>query len=288
MTSLEELQGHLDQFMNERNNRPIKEFEGYSPYEMQHILHDTFGEKSPIKLRKLKGDDYKLIPILNQIKYLAEIISRTGEVKLTKLGFLPSKVVKELYDQGYLKEYQFEKGISKLNREMDSTTVHVARVLLEISGLAKKRNNKLSLTKKGEKILGDDVQLCQLIFRIYGEKFNWAHLDGYGENGIGQMGFGFSLILIHKYGHQKRTDKFYNEKYFNAFPMLLDGISNPTYTTKEKYAGHCYSLRTFDRFLSFFGGVVIEQERGMDAEKFIVKGDVFDKLFEFIPYLGIS
>ena len=288
MTPLEELQGHLDQFMNERNNRPVPKFEGYSPNEMQYILHDTFGEKSPIKLRKLKGDDYELIPILNQIKYLAGIISRAGDVKLTKLGFLPTKVVQELYDQGFMKEYQFESGISKLYKEMDSTSVHVARVLLEISGLAKKRNNKLSLTKKGEKILGDDFQLCQLIFKIYGEKFNWAHLDGYGENGIGQMGFGFSLILIHLYGNEKRTDKFYTEKYFEAFPMLLDGISYPTYTTIESYAGHCYSLRTFDRFLSFFGGVDIEQERGMDAEKFIVKGDVFDKLFEFLPHENIK
>jgi hypothetical protein len=284
MTSLEELQGHLDQFMNEQNNRLVHEFEGYSPFEMHHILHDTFGENSPIKLRKMTGDDYKLIPILNQIKYLTEIISRTSEVKLTKLGFLPTKVVKELYEQGFMKEYFIEKGFAKLYKEMDSTSVHVARVLLEISGLAKKRNNKLSLTNKGEKILGDDSQLCQLILKTYCEKFNWAHLDYYGENNIGQLGYGFSLILLHKYGNVKRTDKFYNEKYFNAFPMLLEGISYPTYTTKEEYAGHCYSLRTFDRFLSFFGGVVIEQERGMDAEKFIVKGDVFDRMFEILPH----
>jgi hypothetical protein len=284
MTSLEELQGHLNQFMNEQNNRPVTEFEGYSPFEMHHILHDTFGENSPIKLKKLNGDDHKQIPIINQIKYLADIISRTGEVKLTKLGFLPTKVVKELYEQGFMKEYYIEKGFAKLYKEMDSTSVHVARVLLEISGLAKKRNNKLSLTKKGEKILSDDSQLCQLILKTYGEKFNWAHLDYYGENNIGQIGFGFSLILIHNYAHEKRTDKFYNEKYFNAFPMLLEGISYPTYTTKEEYAGHCYSLRTFDRFLNFFGCVVIEQERGMDAEKFIVKGDVFDKMFEFNPH----
>lgn len=283
MTSLEELQGHLNQFMNEQNNRPVTEFEGYSPFEMHHILHDTFGENSPIKLKKLNGDDHKQIPIINQIKYLADIISRTGEVKLTKLGFLPTKVVKELYEQGFMKEYYIEKGFAKLYKEMDSTGVHVARVLLEISGLAKKRNNKLSLTNKGEKILSDDFQLCQLILKIYGKKFNWAHLDGYGENQIGQLGFGFSLILIHKYGNIKRTDKFYSDKYFKAYPMLLENIQVPTYTTKERSAGHCYSIRTFDRFLSFLGGVVIEQERGMDAENYILKGDAFDKIFEFLP-----
>ncbi len=98
--------------------------------------------------------------------------------------------------------------------------------------------------------------------KIYGEKFNWAHLDGYIENSIGQLGFGFSVILLNKYGAEKQTDIFYNEKYFKAYPMLMDNISFPTYTTKEQYAGHCYSLRTFDRFLSFFGCVRIEQEKG--------------------------
>ncbi len=70
--------------------------------------------------------------------------------------------------------------------------------------------------------------------------------------------------------------------------MLVEGISNPTYTTKERYAGHCYSLRTFDRFLNFFGGVVIEQERGMDTEKFIVKGDVFEGCLSLLHLLNFT
>ena len=281
METFDEIQGHVNNFMNEQNFRPIPEFEGYSPFEMQHILYDTFGEKSPIKMNKLNNEEYKLIPILNQIKYLAGIISRAGEIKLTKLGFLPTKVVKELYDQGFIKEYLIESGISKLNREMDSMGIHVARVLLEISGLAKKRNNKLSLTKKGENIISDDYQLCQLILKIYGQKFNWAHLDGYGENNIGQLGFGFSMILLNKYGNEKQTDKFYSEKYFNTYPMLLENIPNPSYTTIEDYVGHCYSIRTFDRFLDFFGLIQIEKEKGMDTEKFITKTVVFHKLFNF-------
>lgn len=38
MATLEELQGHMDQFMNQSNNRGMTEFEGYSPFEMQSIL----------------------------------------------------------------------------------------------------------------------------------------------------------------------------------------------------------------------------------------------------------
>jgi hypothetical protein len=283
MATLEELQGHMDQFMNQSNNRGMTEFEGYSPFEMQHILHDTFGDKSPIRFRKLNEEDYQLIPILNQMKYLAGFLSRAGELKLTKLGFLPTKVVSELYGQGYMIEHHIESNILKLYKETDCNSVHVARILLELSGLAKKRNNKLSLTLKSEKILKDDFILFQLILKTFCEKFNWAHLDYYGENNIGQLGFGFSLILFYKYGNEKRSEKFYQEKYFNAFPILLENITSPSYSTKERYAGHCYSLRTFDRFLSYFGFIQIEKEK-MDADMFIIKTNIFDKLIEVLPH----
>jgi hypothetical protein len=251
---------------------------------MQHILYDTFGDKSPIRLQKLKVGDYQSIPILNQVKYLARLISSTGELKLTRLGFLPTKVVSELYGQGYMKEYPIESNISKLYKETDSNSVHVARILLEISGLIKKRNNKLSLTQKGEKMLNDDLTLCQLILETYCEKFNWAHSDYYGDNNIGQLGFGFSLILVHKYGTRNLSERFYQEKYFKAFPMLLDNITYPSFSTKERYAGHCYSLRTFDRFLSYFGLIQIQKEKGMDADMFVIKTDVFDKLIDILPH----
>lgn len=102
---------------------------------------------------------------------------------------------------------------------------------------AKKRNNKLSLTIKGEKILSDDFQLCQLILKIYGAKFNWAHLDAYGENNIGQLGFGFSLIHLNKYGTEKRSEQLYCEKYFKAFSMLLDTVSSSSYSTQSGMLG---------------------------------------------------
>ncbi|SHI43043.1 hypothetical protein SAMN04487911_10246 [Arenibacter nanhaiticus] len=64
-----DLKKHIGKVMNEQNNRSIPEFEGYSPTEMHHVLHFTFGEDSPITLQQLSESDYKKIPILNQIKY---------------------------------------------------------------------------------------------------------------------------------------------------------------------------------------------------------------------------
>ena len=271
---LKDIQKHIDKVMNEQNNKSISEFEGYSPFEMHHILHFTFESNSPISVQKLSDNDYKKIPMLNQVKYFLKLISENGEIKLTAKGFLPTKIVKDIYNQGYLEEVLFKSGISKLYKESDSMTVNLTRILTELSGLIKKRNGKLSLTKNGEKIISNDYKLLDLILKTITKKFNWAYYDGYGDNKIGQLGFGFSLILMSKYGNEKYLDQIYADKYFKAFPDLL-----------EQDAVDCYSLRTFDRFLEYFGLIKIEMaDKSWDADKYIIKTGLFDKLIKVRPH----
>ncbi len=281
---LKDIQRHIDQRMNEQNNRPIPEFEGYSPFEMHQILNFTFGPDCPVKLQRLADSDYKKIPLLNQIKYLTDLIDKNGEIKLTNKGFLPTKVVSDLYRKGFLKDELIEKGITKLYKESDSMTVNLTRILIELAKLSKKRNGKLSLTKSSKKILDDNFELLRLILLTFAKKFNWAYYDGYGENQIGQLGYGFSLILLSKYGQEKRLDSFYAEKYFKAYPQLLDSIE-PTYGTVESYSTKCYSLRTFDRFLDYFGLIKInDQGKRLDSIKYITKTDLFDRLIKCTPH----
>ena len=270
--------------MNDQNNQGLPDFEGYSPTEMQFILYNTFGENSPIQLLKLTDLDYKNIPILNQIKYLLQIVDNHGELKLTNKGFLPTKIVSDIYNQGFIKDENIESGLYKLYKETDSLTINLSRLLIEISALVKKRNNKLSLTKKGQALIKNDFTLLSLIFTTFGTKFNWAYYDGYGENRIGQIGFGFSLILLGKYGEARRIDKFYSDKYFKAFPDSINEIEDVGYRTMEESARSCYSLRTFDRFLDYFGLIKIDTEKKWDAEKFIMKTELFDKLIKSTPH----
>ncbi|MEX0881965.1 MAG: hypothetical protein WDZ72_00695, partial [Cyclobacteriaceae bacterium] len=117
------------------------------------ILHFTFEESSPISLHKLEAKDYKKIPLLNQVKYLAKLIEDKGELKLTKLGFLPMNVVADIYDLGIIKDKYFERRSPKQLREADVPAITLSRILLIISGLVKKRSNKLSLTKLGQNII---------------------------------------------------------------------------------------------------------------------------------------
>jgi len=214
---------------------------------------------------------------------MADLVNKQGELRLTNKGFLPTRIVSEIYSQGFLKDDFIESGISKLYKATDSLTVRLSRILLELSGIAKKRNNKLSLTRKGEKIISDNDKLLRSIFVTFGAKFNWAYFDGYGENNIGQLGYGFSLILLGKYGKDKRLDTFYADKYFKAYPQLINNSLTPRFGTVESYASRCYSLRTFDRFLDYFGLIKIEQDKKWDADKYISKTEIYDKLIKCTP-----
>ncbi|MCK9271506.1 MAG: hypothetical protein RBR47_10425 [Bacteroidales bacterium] len=282
----EELQRHLEKMMLTMNRRSKPEFEGYSPEEMAAILHSVFHQKSPIQLKHLTDADCERIPIFNQVKYLAERIAEKGEIQLTKKGFLPVKVVADLYAQGFIKDDYIDSGLYKLYKETDSLAINLAHILLKISGLTKRPRGKLSLTKAGEKIITDNNKLLQLIFNKFTTKFNWAYFDGFGQNDVGQLGVGFTLILLSKYGSEKRPDHFYAEKYFRAFPALLTSTAPSIYDDLPTDFNSCYSVRTFSRFLNFFGLVDTEPDdkQGLLVRNyFVTKTSLFDKFIQIAP-----
>lgn len=269
-----------------QNHRSIPEFEGYSPYEMETILYSTFSPDSPIKLQKLKLEDYKNIPLLNIIRYILGLIEKEGELKLTPKGNFQTKVVKDIYRQGYIKDYLIENGITTLNREADCNAINFSRHLLELSGIIKKRHNKHSLTKKGMQVIKDNHQLLMAIFNTIAFKFNWGYYDGYGLSDIGQVGFGFSLILLKKYGSQKRKDNFYADLYFKAFPTFKNNIYTMADIDTERLMqrlNRCYCVRTFERYLDYLGLIKLENPLYSCFENYVKKRELFDKLIKCEP-----
>lgn len=243
------------------------------PTEMQFILYNTFDSKSPVQILKANHNTYKNVPIFNQVKFLYNIINEQKELKLTNKGFLPTKIVAELYGKGYLKDYFIENGISKLYKESDVPTINLAKILVELSTLVKKRNNKLSLTKKGIELIDNDNLLFQNLFETFTKKFNWSYLDGFSNEKIGQSGFGFTLILLDKFGKEYRNPEFYAEKYLKAFDFKsnnseLEFVDNPKTT---------YEIRTFERFLDYFGFTEYDNDKKNPKVK---KTKIFNELLK--------
>lgn len=256
-----------------RNNAPMDDFLGLSPTEIHHLLYDAFGDKSPIQFHEgIDGKTLDQIPIFRIVEDYLKIIQRDKQIKLTPLGALPKKVMVELYDKRYLLEEHIENGITKLWREEDSISIRSARLTVELAGLVKKTSGKLTLTKTATKLLetNNRFQIFKQFFKAFTDKFLWSFNDGYPEQPIGQLGWAFSIIMLDKYGDQPQTVDFYADKYLKAFPKFIT-FFQPDYSTPERQFFRCYGVRTFDRFLLWFGFVTVDKQKiflDLDTDKF--------------------
>lgn len=283
---LEEINKRLKVETDLKNNQPVDEFEGRTPKEMYYILYNTFHPDSPFQFCTWVNDEVlKGIPILTQVTFFLKTVQESEFIKLTPKGNLPLKLVNSIYELGLFPSYYIDSGFSKIRSEEDDVYTHTMRLLCELAGLIKKQKGKLSLTAKGKKFIKEDklFDLFKEIFIVYTRKFNWPYNDRYGDHPIGQLGFAFSLELVSKYGNELLPGKFYAQKYLNAFPMVLDHIETPRYTTVEEEAINCYVLRTFEYFLKIFGMVELT-EKGKDrisAKLFIKKSPILDQVIRF-------
>ena len=275
---MEDLNKFLSQIMEKENRKPRANFEGYSPTEMTLMLYYPLNEQCPVQIQELEDEEYLEIPVFKQSRHLLEIIQKSGELKLTPKGNLPVKVVRELYEESSLKNWWIEKGGLKNYKEGDIETITLSRVLLEISPFIKKRNNKFSLTQKGKKIIQNNRLLFEEFHQIFTEKLNWAYFDGYRDDVPGRFGYTFSLLLLSKYGDQQRPVDFYRDKYFEAFPALLQESPDPELATNS-----CYSVRTFTRVFTWYDLVQVKKGRYPEPD-LVQKTPLFDKLIKVAPH----
>ena len=88
--------------------------------------------------------------------------------------------------------------------------------------------------------------------------------------------------MLNKYGDIKKDVEFYSDKYAKAFPYYYSAFNEVSTNSIFKFSD-CYSLRTFERFLNWFGLVELDyKHKGYIKEINTVKlTELFDKLFKF-------
>lgn len=282
----EDFNRYAQEFMKAENSRSIPEFEGYSPADMHQIIHCLLGKYCPVQFVDFHEEDCLQIPLYNQIKLLAQTIKDEGCIKLTKTGNLPTRLLSALYPIGIPEKY-IEMKITKRLREPEIPSIRLAHLVILKSGVVKKRQNALSITKAGEAILTDPQKLLFEIFVSALSRINIAAFDAYGSPSIGNFGIGFTLLLLHKYGQTERISDFYAEKFFKAFPMLLDQYpARSHFRSPEREAYDCYSFRTFESLLLHLGLISIKEEvdkQTYTTKIFTQRTNVFEKLFRIYP-----
>ncbi len=257
----------------ERN--PVNNFEGFSPAEMHRLLYYPFkSEGSPLRLcadiesRKLENSKF----FRDIVEYL-NLLKESQPMKLTNRGNLPRAFCRELVEKDVLEVDRIRFRNKQIWSEQDSYYISLIDLLMDLTGLTKKRHGAKTLTKRAEKYMDRPlIDLFHYIFRMYATKFNWAYSDLYPDSWIIQGGFGFSIFLIQKYGEEKREPGFYSDKFLKAFPALIREFPGSSYSSPEKQFHNCYSLRNFERFLLRFGLVEVESDIDRYERKCRVSG----------------
>ncbi len=197
------------------NSTMRSDFNGLSPDEMHIIMYHPFTDQCVVSLNRLRKEQYDKIPLVRQALFLMNTLSEK-ELKFTKLGWLPLKIVAEVYALGQ-PEWIIEELNQKRINEYDANSVWMARIILELLGWIKTRKGVLSLTIKGKKAKSDIDSAANEILRFSLIGVGLHTFDGNEDGRIGNLGMAYSVWLLHKFGSTWHSGDFYQEHYQTVF-----------------------------------------------------------------------
>lgn len=259
LDDLESKNKRLEQYF-EKTDPPLEQL---SP-NLIRVLHlDPFSPLSPLQLRPGLADEAVAhLPLVQLAQKMLAAIKTEQPLKLTSKGNLPRKLVHQLYDLRFFPDKYVDNGTIKLQGEQDFWQLNIAHILCQQVRLINKKNEKASLSKKGEELLYKPAELYTELLKIYTQKFNWAYPErwGYGVEQTGQLGWALVFYEFLRFGEQEKSNKYYEALYLRLFPDLVKKYPLTTYGTPEDKMSSDFNTRFFYRFCSFFGLKEITRE----------------------------
>lgn len=97
---------------------PLVDFNGLTPAQMHQLLYQPLEPASVVRLRTAVADEVLAqVPLLCLTEAFLRLLHRDGPLRLTSLGALPRKCLRELYAHGFIREEGLERGLFTLSRE---------------------------------------------------------------------------------------------------------------------------------------------------------------------------
>ena len=240
---MKRISDQIKTIMKRHNNTPRKDFRGLTPNEMHYIIYHPFCDKCVVGINTLNREQYEKIPLIRQTLFL---LNKLGEqdLKLTKLGWLPLKIVNEAYLLGQ-PVWIIEEFHQKRINEYEAGPVMMARIIITMLGWVKKRKGMLSLTIKGKKALLDIDRAANEILRCALTDVALQNFDNNPDDKIGNIGIPYSVWLLNEFGSEWHYGRFYQSYY----QMIFD--------YPDPY--DVYSVRVFYRLFFWLGVVEIKR-----------------------------
>jgi len=272
--SLADVQAFTDRYTQQRNQRPIDEFQGLSPEQMYRILHFPFTSPEWVGFAEVLSTA-PTAPILSLFDLLVEAIGEQG-LKPTAKGNLPRKFCREAALSYWGEEtWRENTRIRSINREEDFLDLHVTRLVAELTGLIRKYKGRFILSRDCRSLLNGEgtSAIYPRLLKTYIKQFNWGYRDGYPEIRFIQSAFLFTLYLLTLYGDTWRPHTFYEDSFLRAFPMVLQEMPPDTLIAPDEAVRNCYTWRTLEHFAGFFGLAAVEPvSRKLLCREYRVKG----------------
>lgn len=245
----------------------ISQDNGFTPDQMYRMLYMPFEQGCPVQLRSLTDEQIEQVPFMRQVLYLMGLLS-SGELKLTAKGYIPPKIVEDLYEMG---EHSWNTDWFKQKSEPKTEEIQVLRVVLKECGLIKTRTGKMSLTAKGKNLLANRNELMRTVMLFLLRDYNTGWLDLNEDMEAENVGRLYSLWLLKKYGGEWRHTDLYTAEYAKAFPMINDY--------------RAYGYRVFNRLFRLIGLCKVNEQpedRGPWWGQKVIKTELLDLMFEFV------
>ena len=266
VVDIDALNHHLAEMMTVQNSTPIDRFNGFTSEQMHQMIYSPLEKGCPVQLRTLTDSQLNDIPLMRQVLHLMDILDKS-ELKLTAKGYIPPKIVEELYQMG---THSWNTDWYKQKSEPKTEEIRVLRVVLKECGLVKTRTGKMSLTSKGKRLLINRNELLRVVMLFLLRDYKTGWLDMWDDTDVGNLGRMYSLWLLHHYGKEWRHTDFYAGEYSRAFPTLANA--------------HAYGYRVFNRLFHLIGLCDVnerEEDWGPGFWERVIKTDVLDMMFEF-------
>ncbi|GAA5132905.1 YecA family protein [Thalassotalea piscium] len=266
--TLDELNAALQHKVQDRNNQPHPDFCGVTPTQMANWLYAPFDELQWLTI----STPNKLLasPVMRYLALiLDEAMAQEGSFKATSKGNLPAKLVKqasELLPEFAVAQFPVNISISEFagSNEDKFNALHYTRVLAEISGIIYRRSGRYHVKKSAQKqyqALGIQAFFKPMLEAAI-SKYNWGYLDGFEYDLDLRTFWLFMLWRIQSHNSVEQLVK----EVITAFPDLLQAFPTEDYFTPERNLSMLIESRFIERFLQFWGFVIIDPIRYVNAD----------------------
>jgi hypothetical protein len=251
--SAQEVDAFVQAFTKHKNETGNPDFQGLSPHQMHHMLTRPF-EAPEVLVFNTHPSGVEQAPIMRLFQMLVEAIGDEG-LKATARGNLPQKFSREAAQRYWgPNEYARKTRFGGINKEEDFFDLHVVRIVAEMAKLVRRVKGKFVLTATYRKVLkqGGLPSLYMSLFRCYVQEFNWDYRSRGREHPFFQQSFAFTLYLLQQFGRTERPSRFYEDRFIQAFPMLLDDLHDAILGAEREIRMY-YGYRVLADFAAFMG-----------------------------------